>query len=311
MSKEIKENSTITEESEDKKIEEATQEQTEKNTEEKAEEQTDKKTDEKDANEDILGELALDKEEKRAEKQAKKEAKKAEKQAKKEEKRKKKESLEEQEDTSEEKADEAEENDGSEKKTKKKKKKKKTVKKEKNPEDINIVSELLNLIIYIGIVVLICYFVINFVGCRSRVDGDSMNPTLSDADNLWVDKLSYTFGEPERFDVIIFNYNEDTTYVKRIIGLPGESVRIDVDGSIYIDGQLLVESYGNEVITPDNIGRASNDVVLGEDEYFVLGDNRNHSSDSRWPDVGNVHKDDILGKVLLRIYPFTSFGTIK
>ena len=274
-----------------------------------------------DESEDILGEIALDKEEKRAEKQAKKEAKKAAKKAKKQETNKKNNSQDEQGEENTEESDEnnkddkleedSSEVDSDEIKTKKKKKKKKTTKKEKNPEDINIVSELLNLIIYIGIVVLICYFVINFVGCRSRVDGDSMNPTLSDADNLWVDKLSYTFGEPERFDVIIFNYNEDTTYVKRIIGLPGETVRIDIDGSIYIDGKLLVESYGNEVITPDNIGRASDDVVLGEDEYFVLGDNRNHSSDSRWPDVGNVHKDDILGKVILRIYPFTSFGTIK
>ncbi len=274
-----------------------------------------------DESEDILGEIALDKEEKRAEKQAKKEANKAAKKAKKQETNKKNNNQDEQSEENTEKSDEINKDDKSEEdsseedsdeiKTKKKKKKKKTTKKEKNPEDINIVSELLNLIIYIGIVVLICYFVINFVGCRSRVDGDSMNPTLSDADNLWVDKLSYTFGEPERFDVIIFNYNEDTTYVKRIIGLPGETVRIDIDGSIYIDGKLLVESYGNEVITPDNIGRASDDVVLGEDEYFVLGDNRNHSSDSRWPDVGNVHKDDILGKVILRIYPFTSFGTIK
>lgn len=274
-----------------------------------------------DESEDILGEIALDKEEKRAEKQAKKEAKKAAKKAKKQETNKKNNNQDEQSEENTEKSDEINKDDKSEEdssevdsdeiNTKKKKKKKKTTKKEKNPEDINIVSELLNLIIYIGIVVLICYFVINFVGCRSRVDGDSMNPTLSDADNLWVDKLSYTFGEPERFDVIIFNYNEDTTYVKRIIGLPGETVRIDIDGSIYIDGKLLVESYGNEVITPDNIGRASDDVVLGEDEYFVLGDNRNHSSDSRWPDVGNVHKDDILGKVILRIYPFTSFGTIK
>ncbi len=298
MSEEIKENSTAIEETEESK--EA-------------------------SSENILGELALDKEEKYAAKQAKKEAKKAAKQAKKQEKNKKNDNQDEQnqdksgeteeiksEDKYVDKSDEnPSETDSEEKLSKKKKKKKKTDKKEKNPEDINIVNELLNLIIYIGIVVLICYFVINFVGCRSRVDGDSMNPTLSDADNLWVDKFSYTFGEPERFDVIIFNYNEDTTYVKRIIGLPGETVRIDIDGSIYIDGKLLVESYGNEVITPDNIGRASDDVVLGEDEYFVLGDNRNHSSDSRWPDVGNVHKDDILGKVLLRIYPFTSFGTIK
>lgn len=197
------------------------------------------------------------------------------------------------------------------KRNKDNKKEKKSEKKSKKPEEINIVKELLSLIIYIGLVVLLCYFVINFVGCRSRVDGSSMNPTLEDGDNLWVDKLSYRFGNPKRFDVIIFNYDEDTTYVKRIIGLPGETVRIDQDGHIFINDQLLKEDYGKEVILPTNLGRASQPVVLGEDEYFVLGDNRNNSQDSRWADVGNVNRKDIVGKVILRIYPFSKFGTIK
>ena len=166
-----------------------------------------------------------------------------------------------------------------------------------------------SLIIYIGIVVLICYFILNFVGCRSKVDGSSMNPTLEDKDNLWVDKLSYTFGDPKRFDVVIFNYDEDTTYVKRIIGLPGETVRIDQNGNIYINGKLLKENYGKETML--NNGRAGSDVYLGSDEYFVLGDNRNNSIDSRWSDVGNVSREDIVGKVVLRIYPFKSFGLIK
>ena len=197
------------------------------------------------------------------------------------------------------------------KRNKDNKKEKKSEKESKKPEEINIVKELLSLIIFIGLVVLLCYFVINFVGCRSRVDGSSMNPTLEDGDNLWVDKLSYRFGNPKRFDVIIFNYDEDTTYVKRIIGLPGETVRIDQDGHIFINDQLLKEDYGKEVILPTNLGRASQPVVLGEDEYFVLGDNRNNSQDSRWADVGNVNRKDIVGKVILRIYPFSKFGTIK
>ena len=182
-------------------------------------------------------------------------------------------------------------------------------KKTQKPEEVNIVKELLSLIIYIGIVVLICYFILNFVGCRSKVDGSSMNPTLEDKDNLWVDKLSYTFGDPKRFDVVIFNYDENTTYVKRIIGLPGETVRIDQNGNIYINGKLLKENYGKETML--NNGRAGSDVYLGSDEYFVLGDNRNNSIDSRWSDVGNVSREDIVGKVVLRIYPFKSFGLIK
>lgn len=197
-----------------------------------------------------------------------------------------------------------------EKKQKKNKKKNKKDEKKK-PEDVNIVKELLSLIIYIGIVVLICYFVIHFVGCRSKVDGSSMYPTLENGDNLWVDKISYRFGEPKRFDIVIFDYDEDTTFVKRIIGLPGETVRIDLMGNIYINDQILEEDYGYEVINPDNLGRASQNILLGDDEYFVLGDNRNNSRDSRWADVGNVKKEDIIGKAVLRIYPFSSFGKIE
>ena len=197
------------------------------------------------------------------------------------------------------------------KRNKDNKKEKKSEKESKKPEEINIVKELLSLIIYIGLVVLLCYFVINFVGCRSRVDGSSMNPTLEDGDNLWVDKLSYRFGNPKRFDVIIFNYDEDTTYVKRIIGLPGETVRIDQDGHIFINDQLLKEDYGKEVILPTNLGRASQPVVLGEDEYFVLGDNRNNSKDSRSADVGVVHGKDFVGRAWMRIWPFEKIGWIR
>lgn len=195
-----------------------------------------------------------------------------------------------------------------------KKKSKSQKKKSKNntkPEDINIVKELLSLIVYIGIVVIACFLIINYVGCRSLVDGSSMEATLHNGDNLWVDKLSYTIGDPERFDVIVFYYDEETTYIKRIIGLPGETVRIDQNGNIFVDEMLLKENYGKERILPHNIGRASQTILLGEDEYFVLGDNRNNSQDSRISSVGNVKREDILGKAVLRIYPFKDFGIVK
>lgn len=193
-----------------------------------------------------------------------------------------------------------------------------TIKKkvQKKPEEVNIVKDLLWLIVYIGTVILICFLIIKFVGTRSRVDGSSMNPTLYDGDNLWVDKLSYTFGDPKRFDIIIFypNGNEKITYVKRIIGLPGETVSMDLDGKIYINGQLLNENYAlDEPFLPSSIGILSgnNEIVLGDDEYFVLGDNRNNSMDSRRSDPGNVKREYIVGKVIVRIYPFSSFGFVK
>ncbi len=194
---------------------------------------------------------------------------------------------------------------------KNKKKKRKKKKSETKPEDINIVKELLSLIVYIGIVVLACFLIINFVGCRSLVDGSSMEPTLHNGDNLWVDKLSYTIGDPERFDVVVFYYDDETTYIKRIIGLPGETVRIDQNGNIFINEMLLKEEYGKEKILPSNIGRASQTILLGEDEYFVLGDNRNNSQDSRISSVGNVHRDSIVGKAIFRIYPLRDLGIVE
>ncbi len=138
-----------------------------------------------------------------------------------------------------------------------------------------------------------------------------MEPTLSDGDNLIVDKISYRFHEPERFDIIVFpfRYAEKTYYIKRIIGLPGETVYINEEGTIFIDGKELKESYGKEVIKDP--GRAYETITLGADEYFVLGDNRNNSSDSRDPVVGNIRREDFIGKAWMRIYPFSKMGMIK
>ena len=137
-----------------------------------------------------------------------------------------------------------------------------------------------------------------------------MEDTLSDGDNLIVDKISYRLHDPERFDVVVFpyQYEEDTYYIKRIIGLPGEIVYIDGSGNIYINDVLLEEGYGTETIL--NAGLASSVIILGADEYFVLGDNRNNSTDSRFEAVGNIKGDDIVGKAWLRVYPFADFGLV-
>lgn len=178
-------------------------------------------------------------------------------------------------------------------------------------------KELLNTVIYILFVLAITFLVITYVGQRTVVDGASMEPTLSDKDNLIVDKLSYRFHDPERFDIIVFPflYQDDVYYIKRIIGLPGETVWIDEQGSIYIDCgaglQLLEESYGKEVIRPEFIGRASEPITLGEDEYFVLGDNRNNSSDSRTDMVGNILRENIIGKAWVRIWPVSEFTVLS
>lgn len=184
--------------------------------------------------------------------------------------------------------------------------------KEKSPRDkSDMVKETLSFILYIAIVFLVTYLVIHYVGQRTQVSGTSMEYTLSDGDNLIVDKISYRFHDPERFDIMVFpfQYKEDTYYIKRIIGLPGETVQIDDEGNIYIDGEVLEESYGREIILDP--GEAASPIELGEGEYFVLGDNRNASSDSRDPSVGKIRREDIIGRAWLRLYPFDRIGFIK
>ena len=181
---------------------------------------------------------------------------------------------------------------------------------EEKKETRNILKELLHIVIYVLSILAITYLIIHFVGQRTIVIGSSMRDTLQDGDNLVVDKITYRVKDPERFDIIVFpyQYEEDVYYIKRIIGLPGETVQIDEEGQIWIDGEILEEDYGREVI--QDPGLAMEPITLGEDEYFVLGDNRNASEDSRFEDVGAVHLDDIVGRAIFRIYPFSSFGKI-
>ena len=173
--------------------------------------------------------------------------------------------------------------------------------------------ELLNTAIYLLCVLGAVWLVITFVGQRTEVEGASMENTLHNGDNLIVDKLSYRFHDPERFDIIVFpfQFQDNTYYIKRIIGMPGETVQIMDDGSIYINGEKLEENYGMEVIKPETIGRAAEPIELVDDEYFVMGDNRNNSSDSRTDMVGNITRENIIGKAWLRIWPVSDFGVLQ
>lgn len=174
-----------------------------------------------------------------------------------------------------------------------------------------VLKEILSTSLYLLVVLAITYLVIHFVGQRTQVQGESMEPTLQNGDNLIVDKITYRFRDPKRFDIIVFpfQYKEDTYYIKRIIGLPGETVQITTDGIIYIDGEVLKEGYGKEVILDP--GNAYSPITLGKDEYFVLGDNRNNSSDSRSSSVGVIHRNDIIGRAWVRIWPFSKICVLK
>ena len=176
------------------------------------------------------------------------------------------------------------------------------IKQEKKKKSLG--RELLSLVGYLVIVLIATFLIVKFVGVRTEVIGTSMTPTLQDGDNLIVEKVTYYFRDPQRYDIIVFPYPEDPSrhYIKRIIGLPGETVQI-IDGYVYINGELLDEHYGNAVM--NNAGIAAEPITLGEDEYFVLGDNRNNSEDSRYAAVGNIKRSQIDGRAWLRIWPFS------
>lgn len=132
------------------------------------------------------------------------------------------------------------------------------------------------------------------------VHGNSMEATVSDDDKLLVSKLNYKLEKPKRFDVIVFSKQKDQNLIKRVIGLPGEKVEIK-EGIIYIDGEKLEENYGLNPLNPE---ADPVEMQLNKDEYFVLGDNRSVSLDSRFGAVGAVKKSEIIGEALIRLYPF-------
>lgn len=172
-----------------------------------------------------------------------------------------------------------------------------------------IIKELAGWLLYIVLIIALTWTVVTFVGQRTEVSGSSMETTLSDKDQLIVDKMTYRFRDPKRYDIVVFpyQYQDNTYYIKRIIGLPGETVQI-LSGMVYIDGMRLDEHYGNEVM--ENPGIAEEPLTLGEDEYFVLGDNRNNSSYSRASDVGLIHRKDLIGRAWIRVWPLSQIGVI-
>ncbi len=179
----------------------------------------------------------------------------------------------------------------------------------KNPmrRGMEAYKSIIALAICVCIAFLIAYIISNYLIRPTRVDGDSMSYNLEDGDVLILDLVSYKFSKPSRFDIVVFKPADEKNFIKRVIGLPGEKVQIK-DGQIYINDELLNENFGYGAL--DEAGVAKEPVILGEDEYFVLGDFRRGSIDSRNPYVGNVKEDTIVGRAMIRIWPLRSIGSI-
>ena len=196
--------------------------------------------------------------------------------------------------------------------------KKKVNKQKENNEAASSSSrqrDMIEFIIYVAAVFVIVYLVITYLGQRTVVNGDSMDNTLADGQSLIMDKISYRFRDPKRYEIVIFPGPEDETgvqpyYIKRIIGLPGEKVNI-VNSKVYInDEELTTDVYSINGATEDE-GDLELPVTLKEDEYFCLGDNRPVSADSRYSEVGPVKRNEFVGKVWIRIWPLTKFGSVN
>ncbi|ARK31020.1 signal peptidase I [Halalkalibacter krulwichiae] len=154
------------------------------------------------------------------------------------------------------------------------------------------------------VIALVLAFVIRqFLFAPVIVDGESMMPTLEHNDRMIVNKISYVFGNPERFDIIVFHAPAGKDYIKRVIGLPGDVIEYR-DDVLYVNGEAIEEPFLDELklaYSGDRLTRDFQAVTVPENELFVLGDNRGRSKDSR--DIGTIHIDEVIGKANIVFWP--------
>ena len=182
---------------------------------------------------------------------------------------------------------------------------------ETTPTVKKIIKEIVIWLLLIVLTITASYFITTNVFVKTAVAGVSMEPTLMEGQVVIVNKIEYYLKSPKRNDVIVYKQsNREHSYyeIKRVIGLPGETVKIK-NGIIYINDEVLKEKIKTETI--ENAGLAEEGIKLDDNEYFVLGDNRNDSEDSRFASVGNVLKNEILGKAVATEKPFTLVDSLN
>ena len=181
---------------------------------------------------------------------------------------------------------------------------------EKKKVNLPVMKNAVVWMLEIAIVLAIAFVFVYYIGFRTSVVGQSMAPTLENKQEILVNRFIYSISDPKPNDIVVFlpNGNEKAHYyVKRVIGVPGDTVQIK-DGAVYVNGELFEEKVETAAILDAEL--ASEKIVLEEDEYFVLGDNRNNSEDSRYANIGNVKKEYLFGKAWFIVSPYQKFGFI-
>ena len=174
--------------------------------------------------------------------------------------------------------------------------------------DESTIQLLVNWSVDIVVVVAFACYLVYAVGIRVEVSGSSMSPVLSSGDVVLINRIVYDLGTPARYDIAVFEKENSSYNMKRIIGLPGETVQIR-NNLVYIDGKPLDtdDILGQATIA----GIAEYPIELGEDEYFLLGDNRESSEDSRFAGIGTIKREQLTGKVWFKFQPIEEFGLIQ
>lgn len=180
----------------------------------------------------------------------------------------------------------------------------------KKKVNMALVKEVCVWAVEILITLLLAFTFVYFIGLRTSVVGQSMAETLNGGDEILVNRFVYKVTNPKQNDIIVFlpNGNEKSHYyVKRVVAVPGDTVLIE-NGALYVNGELFEEEI--EAASIEDAGLAAEEITLGTDEFFVLGDNRNNSEDSRYANIGNIKKEYIIGKAWFRVAPWGKFGFI-
>lgn len=180
--------------------------------------------------------------------------------------------------------------------------------KKRKKVNIAVIKEVLTWTSEILLAVLVAFVFVYFLGLRTSVVGQSMAGTLKGGNEILVNRFVYKVTNPKPNDIIVFlpNGNEKAHYyVKRVVAVPGDRVQIE-SGILYVNGEPFAEE--TDVAPMEDPGMAAEEILLGDNEFFVLGDNRNNSEDSRYANIGTIKKEYIIGKAWLRVVPWSDFG---